>query len=148
MGWIFESNRPIYTQLLEQIQIRIVCGAYGPGDRLPPVRELAQEAAVNPNTMQKALSELERTGLIYAQRTAGRFVTDNADLIQNCRRQITMEKIEAFLKSMQELGYGRKEVETLMKEDGPWKEIVSEKEDVPVREDAAGGPAIWNEKEE
>ena len=117
MGWMFEQNRPIYTQLLEQIQMRIVCGVYASGERLPSVRELAQEAAVNPNTMQKALAELERTSLIYTQRTAGRFVTEDTALIRDCRRQLAMEKIEDFMKAMLELGYSREEILALMRQD-------------------------------
>ena len=71
MAWQFEHDRPIYTQLLEQIRMLIISGVYPIGSRLPSVRDLAAEAAVNPNTMQKALSELERSGLIYSQRTSG-----------------------------------------------------------------------------
>ena len=114
MGWNFESDRPIYTQLLEQIQKRIISGVYGPGDKLPPVRELALEAAVNPNTMQKAMAELERTGLIHAQRTTGRFVTEDQELIRACRRRLAMEQLENFFKSMGELGYTREDVMDLM----------------------------------
>lgn len=117
MGWIFEQNRPIYTQLLEQIQMRIVCGVYAPGERLPSVRELAQEAAVNPNTMQKALAELERTGLIYAQRTSGRFVTEDEKQIWSSRLEIALEKVEAFITAMQELGYTREEISALIRQD-------------------------------
>lgn len=117
MGWIFDGNRPIYVQLLEQIRMRIVCGIYGPGEKLPPVRELAQEAAVNPNTMQKALAELERTGLIYAQRTSGRFVTEDIGLIRNSRLEIALEKIDAFITAMQELGYTREEIAALIRQD-------------------------------
>jgi DNA-binding transcriptional regulator YhcF (GntR family) len=75
MSWEFKPDRPIYTQLLEQIQIRIVTGVYPPGSQLLSVRELAAQAAVNPNTMQKALAELERMELVYTKRTAGRFIT-------------------------------------------------------------------------
>ena len=75
MTWKLDSDRPIYAQLLELIQMRIISGHYPAGSRLPSVRELAAEAGVNPNTMQKAFSELERNGLIWTQRTAGRFVT-------------------------------------------------------------------------
>ena len=67
MTWHFENDRPIYTQLLEQIRLRIISGIYAAGSRLPSVRELAGEASVNPNTMQKALSELEQSGIIYSQ---------------------------------------------------------------------------------
>ena len=67
MTWHFENDRPIYTQLLEQIRLRIISGIYAAGSRLPSVRELAGEASVNPNTMQKALSELEQSGIILKE---------------------------------------------------------------------------------
>ncbi len=117
MGWTFEQNRPIYTQLVEQLQMRIICGRYMPGDKLKSVREMAAEAAVNPNTMQKAFAELERTGLIYTQRTAGRFVTEDDELIRQYRRRIALEKIEEFMKAMKEMGYSREEVIALMERD-------------------------------
>ena len=116
MGWQFDSDRPIYTQLLEQIQQRIIAGIYGPGEKLPPVRELAMEAGVNPNTMQKAMAELERTGLIHAQRTTGRFVTEDIQMIHDLRQQLALDKIAGFLCSMQELGYERAEVLDLMRQ--------------------------------
>ena len=75
MAWALINDRPIYLQLMERIQTDIVSGKYKPGEKLPSVRELALDAAVNPNTMQKALSELERIGLVYSQRTSGRFIT-------------------------------------------------------------------------
>ena len=76
MAWNLNSDRPIYAQILEVIQLRIIAGQYKSGDKIPSVRELAAEAGVNPNTMQKALSELERSGLVMAQRTSGRIVTE------------------------------------------------------------------------
>ena len=114
MGWNFESDRPIYTQLLEQIQLRIIAGTYGPGEKLPPVRELAMEAGVNPNTMQKALTELERTGLIHAQRTTGRFVTEDVQMIRDCRSQLALRRIEEFVAGMVGMGYDRAEILELM----------------------------------
>ena len=78
MKWQFSADAPIYAQLVTQIQVGIVSGAFPPGDRLPSVRDLATEAGVNPNTMQRALTELERDGLVYSQRTAGRFVTEDS----------------------------------------------------------------------
>ena len=77
MGWKIDDGRPIWTQLKEQMIKRIVSGTYSSGEKLPSVRDLAGEAGVNPNTMQKALAELERMGLVYSQRTSGRFVTDD-----------------------------------------------------------------------
>ena len=69
MPWELDNDRPIYLQLMERIQQDIISGIYKPGDRLPSVRDLAVEAAVNPNTMQKALSELERSGLVSVSYT-------------------------------------------------------------------------------
>ena len=79
MRWEFSNDAPIYTQLIQQIKVGIVAGVFPPGERLPSVRELATEAGVNPNTMQRALAELERDGLVYSQRTAGRFVTEDKE---------------------------------------------------------------------
>ncbi len=104
MTWNFQNDRPIYTQLLEQIRLRIISGAYQAGSRLPSVRELASEAAVNPNTMQKALSELEQSGLIYSQRTSGRYVTEDTSMIEQVKKEIAEEKIREFFQVMNSLG--------------------------------------------
>ena len=82
MAWELDSDRPIFIQIVERIQMEIISGKYSPGDKLPSVRDLAAVAAVNPNTMQKALTELERTGLVYSQRTSGRFITEDAKMIE------------------------------------------------------------------
>ena len=91
MTWHFDNDRPIYTQLLEQILFLIVSGQYPPGSKLPSVRDLASEASVNPNTMQRALTELERSGLIYSQRTSGRFVTE--DRAMKCAERCTRNRM-------------------------------------------------------
>ena len=78
MSWQFQADQPIYTQLVARLQQQIVSGVYPPGSKLPSVRELAADAGVNPNTVQRAFAELERAGLIYTQRTAGKFVTEDA----------------------------------------------------------------------
>jgi GntR family transcriptional regulator len=116
MGWNLDSGRPIYAQIIEQLQCRIVSGAYAPGARLASVRDLANEASVNPNTMQRALTELERLGLVYTERTSGRFITENGELIAMTRKQIALEKIERFIAQMQELGYRKEETLKLMEE--------------------------------
>lgn len=105
MAWQFNSERPIYTQLLEKILFLIISGRYPAGSKLPSVRDLASEASVNPNTMQRAMAELERSGLIYSQRTAGRFVTDDGILIQKMKESIAREKILVFFQEMEQLGY-------------------------------------------
>ena len=83
-----DSSRPIYLQIIERVQMDIITGRYQPGDKLPSVRDLAQEAAVNPNTMQKALSELERSGLIYSQRTSGRYITEEKELNHQMKKEL------------------------------------------------------------
>ena len=120
MTWHFENDRPIYTQLLEQIRLRIISGIYAAGSRLPSVRELAADASVNPNTMQKALSELEREGLVYSQRTSGRFITEDVTMIQKIKDNLAKQQISEFLEKMNQLGYSKKEtmekIETVLKE--------------------------------
>ena len=104
MPWELDNDRPIYLQLMERIQQDIVSGIYKPGDRLPSVRDLAVEAAVNPNTMQKALSELERSGLVYSQRTSGRFITEDTRLLDEMKTSLASEHILQFLEKMKQLG--------------------------------------------
>lgn len=110
MAWQFDSGRPIYTQLLEQIRFLIISGQYPAGSKLPSVRDLAAESSVNPNTMQRALTELERSGLIYSQRTAGRFVTEDEELIKQMKESIGQEKILTFFHEMEQLGYEADEI--------------------------------------
>lgn len=114
MAWNLDSDRPIYAQLLERIQLQIVSGIYGPGDKLPSVRDLAAEASVNPNTMQKAFAELERSGLIETKRTSGRFVTEDKNMITQIRTQLAKEEINAFIVKMKELGFDKKDILTLL----------------------------------
>ena len=114
MNWQFSNDAPIYAQLIGQIRAGIVSGALSPGERLPSVRDLAQEAGVNPNTMQKALTELERSDLVYAQRTSGRFITEDAGRIQKMREDIALEQAQAFLNKMADLGFSRVEIVALM----------------------------------
>lgn len=94
---------------MEKITHRIVTGIYGPGARLPSVRDLAFEAAVNPNTMQKALSELENSGLVFSERTSGRFVTDDQSRIEEAKRELARESITEFFDAMEKLGYEKEE---------------------------------------
>lgn len=114
MAWNLNSDRPIYTQILEKIQVRIVSGIYQPGEKIPSVRELAAEAGVNPNTMQKALSELERSKIIITQRTSGRIVTEDLEMIKKTRNQLAKEQIEAFIKRMEALGFSKEDIIALL----------------------------------
>lgn len=110
MAWEISSDRPVYVQLIEELQLRIISGYYKSGEKMPAVRELASEAAVNPNTMQKALSELEREGLLYANRTSGRFVTEDKQLIDSTRLGISVRITEDYLKQMKKLGLSGDEI--------------------------------------
>ncbi len=116
MPWNLNSDRPIFIQLIEKIQIDIISGQYAPGDKLPSVRELAQKASVNPNTMQKALAELERTGLVYSQRTSGRFITEDIGMIEQLKTTLAKEVITEFLEDMRKIGYEKKEILSLLEE--------------------------------
>lgn len=114
MAWDLSSDRPIYTQLVEQIELKICSGLYEPGSQMPSVRDLAAEASVNPNTMQRALSILEDSNLLYSERTKGRFVTEDTSLIQKTKRKLAQEHIEAFLSNMTELGFNDQEIIEVM----------------------------------
>ena len=116
MTWDLDSDRPIYTQLVERIQMQIVSGNYPPGGKLPSVRELAMVAAVNPNTMQKAFAELERSGLIITQRTNGRTVTEDAEMIQRTRKELARDHVNVFFTKMKELGYTKQEIIDLIQQ--------------------------------
>lgn len=105
MPWELNSDRPIYAQLVEQMELRILTGIYPPGSRLPSVRDIAQEAAVNPNTMQRALAQLEEAGLLVTHRTSGRSVTEDATMITQARERLAREQIELFLATMRKLGF-------------------------------------------
>ena len=116
MPWELQNDRQIWLQLAEVLTRRIVSGEYPAGIRIPSVRDLAAEAGVNPNTMQRALSELERSGLLYSQRTAGRFVTDQFANITQKRKELAMEQIQAFLSSMKDMGYSIEETIELIRQ--------------------------------
>ena len=118
MKWQISNDAPVYAQLIEQIQVGIVSGVFAPGERLPSVRDLATEAGVNPNTMQRALAELEREGLVYSQRTAGRFVTEDKIMIEQAKLGLAREQIQQFLQSMSRLGYEKADIVALLQKEG------------------------------
>ena len=110
MLWRFNNEQPIYSQLVEQIKLAIVSGELQPGARMTAVRDLALEAGVNPNTMQRALQQLEREGLVYAQRSSGRFVTEDPDVIARSRDALAAAHVRRFREAMEGLGYTEKEM--------------------------------------
>lgn len=116
MKYDFNNNLPIYIQVMDEIKKKIFNGSYLFGTKIDSVRDLALEYGVNPNTVQKALSELEREGLLYSKRSSGRFVSEDIELIENFKKEIIVEKIKIFVKEMEELGYSKEEIIKLIEE--------------------------------
>ena len=114
MDWQFDSSMPIYTQLVYKIELAIVSGEFVRGQRLSAVRDMAAEAGVNPNTMQRAFQELERQGLVYTQRSSGRYVTEDMTVIENTKQSLARENIKSFMDSMRRIGYSREEIIRLL----------------------------------
>ena len=110
----FQSNIPIYLQIMDDIKQQIVSGRLKPGDKLASVRDLAMQYGVNPNTVQKALSELEWEKLLYTMRTAGRYVTEDAVLIAALREQLAGERIAKFLDELEQLGFLHEDILQLL----------------------------------
>lgn len=110
MNWTFTDDRPIYLQIVEQIELGILANDFPPGSQVPSVRDLAVEAEVNPNTMQKALAKLEDSGLMHTERTSGRFVTKDETMINNLRKNLAAEHTKQFLDSISKLGMSKKEI--------------------------------------
>ena len=118
MQFQLEGSRPIWQQLTEQLTVRIVTGAYPPGSHFPTVRELAAEAGVNPNTMQRAMAQLEADGLVITNRTAGRTVTDREEVLSQRRELLAMERTKDYLRELNALGFSAAEAAELIRREG------------------------------
>lgn len=118
MKFEFDNNIPIYIQLVKQLKIYIVSGSIKPGERLPSVRELALKTKVNPNTMQKALGELEELKLIYTERTNGKYVTKEKELIEKLKLEYANELTKKYLSDMKSIGFTELEVIEYLKKIG------------------------------
>ena len=118
MQFKLEGSRPIWQQLAEQLTVRIVTGVYPAGSHFPTVRELASEAGVNPNTMQRAMAQLEADGLVTTNRTAGRTVTDQEDILSDMRRYLARERTEEYLNDLKALGFDRAEALEMIRREG------------------------------
>lgn len=116
MEWKIDNNKPVYIQIVEQLKVKIISGEIELDSKLDSVRSLAAEAMVNPNTMQKALAELEREGFVYSKRTSGRFVTDNKELIENERKNLVKDNVKKTLDTLINLGYTNDEILSLVEE--------------------------------
>ncbi len=104
MNWEFNDDMPIYLQIIDIIKAKIASGELKPKEKLKSVRELALEAGVNPNTMQKAMTELERQGIVYSQRTSGRFISEGGEVMSNLKKELQQQYIEQFVENMKKLG--------------------------------------------
>ena len=118
MDYFFDNERPIYIQIVEKLKAEIVSGRLKQGERLPSVRELAVMARVNPNTMQKAFVELENEGLVYTERTNGKFVTTNKELITKIQKELAKDKVINFLIDMKNIGITENEARNYLQELG------------------------------
>ena len=116
MEWKIDNNKPVYIQLVEQLKVKIISGEIELDSKLDSVRSLAADAMVNPNTMQKALAELEREGFVDSKRTSGRFVTDNKELIENERKNLVKDNVKKTLDTLINLGYKNDEILSLVEE--------------------------------
>ncbi|MBR6208258.1 MAG: GntR family transcriptional regulator [Oscillospiraceae bacterium] len=118
MNFSIKDSRPIWQQLTEQLRQRIVTGVYPPGSRFPSVRELASEAGVNPNTMQRAMGQLETDGLVTTNRTQGRTVTRDTEVLEAMRRSLARARTQEYLQEMQALGLEAAAAAELVREEG------------------------------
>ena len=118
MDYKFDNERPIYIQLVELLRIEIVSGKLSPGTKIPSVRELSFMIKVNPNTLQKALLELEKEGLIYTERTNGKFITEDIKLIEKIKKELAKEKVNKYLLDMKNIGINQEEALNYLKELG------------------------------
>ena len=110
MAWKFSSDKLIYMQIAERITMLVISGEYAPGTKIPSVRQLALEAAVNPNTIQHAFTELEDQGIINSKGTMGRFVTEDTEIIESYRKKTAKQKIKTFCENINTLGLEKKEI--------------------------------------
>lgn len=118
MSFSFDNNIPIYIQLVEQLKINIISGKIKPGERLPSIRDLAMDNKVNPNTMQKALAELEEMKLIYTERTNGKYITNDNSLISKYKEEYAKKISVKYISDMKVIGYDDKQILEHLKQKG------------------------------
>jgi DNA-binding transcriptional regulator YhcF (GntR family) len=117
LAWDFEPDRPIYVQIVERLSVEIAAGRLNPGDKMLSVRELAAEAGVNPNTVQRALTELERGGMVVSMRGgAGRFVSNDSSVRDATKQKLMKDKALVFIENVRSLGLDNDEIISLVKE--------------------------------
>ena len=114
MAWTFDEKSPIYLQIAYRVKLKIASKELSMGQQLLPVREFAQEAGVNPNTVQRACQELEKEGLVYSSRTSGRFVTEDEKLIDQKRHEIAQSLMKNFVTEMTAIGFSSPEIKAII----------------------------------
>ena len=110
MEWTFKNGIPIYTQIIDEMTMRIASGEYEPGEKLPSVRDLAMEAGVNPNTMQRALAGLESKGLVFSERTSGRFITREDSILKSLHEELAKKYFEELYGKLKKIGMSGEEI--------------------------------------
>ena len=123
MDWNFKNGIPIYSQIVDEMTMRIASGIYEPGEKLPSVRDLAMDAGVNPNIMQRALAELERRGLVYSERTSGRFVTKEEAVLKSLHEELAKKYVQELAEKLRKIGMSGEEIQEAMKK---WAEDMKE----------------------
>jgi len=116
MEWTFKNGIPIYTQIIDEFTMRIASSSYEPGEKLPSVRDLAMDAGVNPNTMQRALAELERRGLVYSERTSGRFVTKEEAVLMELHKELAKKYFDELTEKLHKIGMDDKAIKASVSE--------------------------------
>lgn len=116
MAWKFDEKSPLYLQIAHHIKLQIISNDIRSGEQLPTVRDYAEIAGVNPNTMQRAFTELEREGIVYSQRTSGRFVTDDKKLIQQKRQELAQLEFKNFIENISKIGFKISEIPTILED--------------------------------
>lgn len=114
MAWKFDEKSPLYLQIAHHIKLQIISKDIRSGEQLPTVRDYAEIAGVNPNTMQRAFTELEREGMVYSQRTAGRFVTEDEELIKEKRQELAQSEFKAFIENVSKIGFKIPEIPQIL----------------------------------
>lgn len=123
MEWNFKSGIPIYSQIVDEMTMRIASGIYEPGEKLSSVRDLAMDAGVNPNTMQRALAELERRGLVYSERTSGRFVTKEEAVLKSLHEELAKRYFQELAEKLRKIGMSGEEIHEAVRK---WAEDMKE----------------------
>ncbi len=117
MAWSFTSDKPVYLQIAERIIASVLSGEYKPGEQIPTVRQLALESAVNPNTIQHSFAELESKGLIVSHGTVGRYVTEDTEIIEACRKQTTEQLVKSFVNDIAKLSVTKEQIMAMLEEE-------------------------------